>query len=235
VSAPALSIAFFDRDRRLYGSARSGASVLFEGSKATALAEGPALEREGEVVRAELGGHFSLELAAVSEEVDLGVLTAGVCRVRGEVGGTAVDCLGTVAETREAPSWDQLDALRSLSVLVDEGHAMLAVARRPRGALGHGEELVVARLMREGELLGVEDARISTVYDGDGRQRSAGLELWLPGEDFPRRGSGTAVAGSSLELEGLQVHVAVFDWRLEGREGLGAYELMVRSQAPAAA
>jgi hypothetical protein len=81
----------------------------------------------------------------------------------------------------------------------------------------------------------VENTRISTVYDGDGRQRSAGLELWLPGEDFPRRGSGSAVAGTSLELEGLHVHVAVFDWRLEGREGLGAYELMVRSQAPAAA
>jgi hypothetical protein len=235
VSAPALSIAFFDRDRRLYGSARSGASVLFEGSKATAVAEGPVLERIGEEVRAELKGRFSLALAPASEEVDLGVLTARVCRVRGEVGGTNVDCLGTVAETREAPSWDELDALRSLSVLVDEGHALLAVARRPRGALGHGEELVVARLVREGELLGVEDARISTVYDGEGRQRSAGVELWLPGEDFPRRGSGTALAGSSLELEGLQVHVAVFDWRLEGREGLGAYELMVRSQAPAAA
>jgi hypothetical protein len=235
VSAPALSIAFFDRDRRLYGTARSGASVLFEGSNATAVAEGPALERDEEAVRAELEGRFSLELAPVAEQADLGFLAARLCRVRGEVGGTKVDCLGTVAETREAPAWDELDALRTLSVLVDEGHALLAVARRPRGALGHGEELIVARLMRDGEWLGVEEARISTVYDAEGRQRSAGLELWLPGEDFPRRGSGTAVVGSSLELEGLQVHVAVFDWRLEGREGLGAYELMVRSQAPAAA
>jgi hypothetical protein len=235
VSAPALAIAFFDRDRRLYGSARSGASVLFEGSKATALPEGPALESEGEGIRAELAGRFSLVLEPVSEQADLGVLAARLCRVRGEVGGTQVDCLGTLAETRVPPAWDELDAMRSLSVLVDEGHALLALARRPRGALGHGEELVVARLMREGELLGVQEARISTVYDGEGRQRSAGLELWLPGEDFPRRGSGTAVAGSSLELQGLQVHVAVFDWRLEGREGLGAYELMVRSQAPAAA
>jgi hypothetical protein len=235
VSAPALSIAFFDRDRRLYGSARSGASVLFEGSKATALPEGPTLESKGEVIRAELAGHFSLVLEPISEQADLGVVAARLCSVRGDVGGTKVDCLGTVAETREAPAWDELDAMRSLSVLVDEGHALLAVARRPRGARGHGEELVVARLMREGELLGVEEARISTVYDGEGRQRSAGLELWLPGEDFPRRGSGTAVAGSSLELQGLQVHVAIFDWRLEGREGVGAYELMVRSQAPTAA
>jgi hypothetical protein len=94
---------------------------------------------------------------------------------------------------------------------------------------------VSAALIQNGELLSVEDARISTVYDGEGRQRSAGLELWLPGEDFPRRGSGVVVAGSSLELEGLRVHVAVFRWRVEGREGVGAYELMVREASPAAA
>jgi hypothetical protein len=235
VSTPAVSIAFFDRDRRLYGSSRSGASVLFEGSAATAVPQGPTVERDGELLRAELPGHFSLELEPVSEPADLGAVAARICRVSGEVGGTRVECLGTAAESLQVPAWDELDALRSVSALVDERHALLALARRPRGALGHGEELVTARLLREGELLGVEEARLSTVYDGEGRQRSAGLELWLPGEDFPRRGSGHAVAGSSLELEGLHVHVAVFDWRLEGRDGLGAYELMVRSQAPAAA
>jgi hypothetical protein len=31
------------------------------------------------------------------------------------------------------------------------------------------------------------------------------------------------------------VHAAVFRWRFEGREGIGAYELMVREPAPAAA
>jgi hypothetical protein len=235
VSAPAVSIAFFDRERQLYGSARSGASVLFKGTIATALPEGPEMESEGDGLRAELPGLFSLRFEPISEPADLGFLSARVCHVGGDVGGARVDCLGTLAETREAPPWEDLDALRSVSALVDERHALLAVARRPRGARGHGEELVEARLMREGELLGVEDARLSTVYDGDGRQRSAGLELWLPGEDFPRRGSGTAVAGSSLELGGLHVHVAVFDWRLEGREGMGAYELTVRSEAPAAA
>jgi hypothetical protein len=235
VSAPAVSIAFFDRESQLYGSARSGASVLFKGSTATALPEGPSVEESGGGLRAELPGLFSLQLEPVSEPADLGIVSARVCRVSGDVGGARVDCLGTVSETRDVPAWDELDALRSLSVLAGERHALLAVARRPRGARGHGEELVVARFMQEGELLGVEDARISTVYDGEGRQRSAGLELWLPGEDFPRRGSGMAVAGSSLELEGLHVHVAVFDWRLEGREALGAYELTVRGRAPTAA
>ena len=81
----------------------------------------------------------------------------------------------------------------------------------------------------------VEDSRISTVYDGEGRQRSAGLELWLPAEDFPRRASGTVRVGLSLSLEGLRVHVAVFDWRMEGRDGLGAYEVTVRDEPATAA
>jgi hypothetical protein len=235
VSAPPVSIAFFDLDRQLHGSTRSGATLLFEGSSARALPEGPTIERDGEKLRAELAGSFTLELEPVSEEIDLGGVTARICRVHGEVGGTEVDCLGTTSETRKAPEWDQLDAMRSVSVLAGEDHALLALARRPRGAAGHGEELVTARLLSEGELLAVEDARISTVYDGEGRQRSAGLELWLPGEDFPRRASGQVLAGTSLELEGVDVHAAVFGWKLEGSDAIGAYELMVRSQAPVAA
>jgi hypothetical protein len=146
-----------------------------------------------------------------------------------------VDCLGTVSETEVPPQWDELDAVRSLSVLVDDQHAVLALSRRPRGAVGHGDEEVTACLVEDDALLEVENARISTVYDGGGRQRSAGLELWLPGEDFPRRGSGLVIAGSSLDLDGLQVHVAVFRWRLDGREGIGAYELMLRTEPPDAA
>ena len=235
MSAPAVSIAFFDRDRQLCGSARSGASVLFKDSTATALPEGPSVESQAEGLRAELAGLFSLRLAPVSEPADLGLLSARVCHVHGDVGGAKVDCLGTVAESREAPAWEELDALRSVSVLVDEHHALLAVARRPRGAQGHGDELVAAHLLREGELLGVEDARVSTVYDGEGRQRSAGLELWLPGEDFPRRAFGTVVGGTTLQLEQLVVNASVFAWRMEGREGAGAYDLVVRDQPPVAA
>jgi hypothetical protein len=236
VTAPAVSIAFFDPAHSLYGTARSGTTVLFEGQSATALPEGPEIEkgRRGRF-KAKLADRLSLELDPISEEVDLGGVVARTCRVEGEVGSTRVEGLGTLSETRTPPAWDELDALRSVSALLDDEHAVLALARRPRGARGHGEERIVAFLIEAGEVLSVEDARISTVYDGDGRQRSAGLELWLPGEDFPRRGSGSAIAGSSLELEGLIVHAAVFRWRVEGREGLGAYELMVREEAPAAA
>lgn len=236
MTGAALSIAFFDPARSVHGTARSGTTVLFEGQSPTAIPEGPEIEsgRRGKL-KAELEGRFSLEVDPISEELDLGGVLARTCHVSGDVGGTHVDCLGTVSETTVAPEWEELDALRSLSALLDDEHAMLALARRPRGARGHDEEAVKAFLIEGGEPLAVEDARISTVYDGEGRQRSAGLELWLPGEDFPRRGSGTVAAGSSLELEGLTVHVAVFEWRVEGREGVGAYELMVRDDPSAAA
>jgi len=232
VSEP-LSIAFFDPDRELYGTARSGATVLFEGTTPTAVPKGPVVEGDGR--RAELDDLMSLELEPVTPEVELGEVSARLCRVTGTALGKPVDCLGTAARTRSAPKWEELDALRTLSVLVDAENGALALARRPQGARGHGDELVRATLFHAGEVLAVEDARISTVYDGDGRQRSAGLELWLPGEEFARRGSGTAVAGTSLELEGLSVHIAIFRWQLEGAEGYGAYELMVREPAPAAA
>ena len=230
-----VALAFFDPDRELYGSARSGATLVFRGRSPTVLPEGPSIEQKGESRHAVLGDLLDLELEPLSPEVDLGGVRVRTCRVRGEVEGTRVDCLGTIAETRSAPRWEELDAIRTISVLLDEQNAMLAVARRPRGSGGHGQELVLAALIQSGELLSVEEARISTVYDGEGRQRSAGLELWLPGEDFPRRGSGEVVAGSSLELEGLRVHAAVFRWRLEEREGHGSYEVMIREPAPAAA
>jgi hypothetical protein len=235
VSAEAFALSFFDPDRELYGIARSGATILFEGRKPAAHVGGPALEPAGEGWRAELPDHLSLGLQPVSDELDLGGVTVRMCVVTGEVSGRRVSCLGTFSVTEVAPRWDELDALRSVSALVDERNALLALARRPRDAKGHGQELVRAGLLVDGELRNVEEARISTVYDGGGRQRSAGLELWLPGEEFPRRGSGLVIAGSSFDLDRVQVHAAVFRWRLDGREGIGAYELMVRHEPPAAA
>jgi hypothetical protein len=235
VSAAALALSFFDPANEIYGTARSGATILFQGKQPSALAEGPAFESDDAGWRAELPARLSLSLEPLSEAADLGGVRVRICRVRGEAAGRRVDCLGTLSETTSAPRWEELDALRSVSVLVDERHALLALARRPRGAVGHGHESVQAQLLDDAALRVVKQARLSTVYDGEGRQRSAGLELWMEGEEFPRRGSGVVVAGSSLDLDEIHVHAAVFQWRLEGREGIGAYELMVRSEPPAAA
>jgi hypothetical protein len=235
LSEPALSLHFFDPEHGLNGSARSGATLLFEGSSSTALPDGPSIERSGDGWTAELEGAFALKLEPVTAAAELDGVVAHFCAVTGQVGDRKVSCLGTVAETHAAPSWDELDAVRSLTALFDRDNAFLAIGRRPRGARGHSEERTAAWVLHEGQVLTVEDARISTVYDGEGRQRSAGLELWIPDEDYPLRGSGTVVAGSSLELEGVDVHAAIFRWRMEDREGAGAYELMARVVEPQAA
>jgi hypothetical protein len=230
VSEPAVALAFFDPDRGLHGSARSGVTLLFQHGQPQALPEGPDVRRDGDGWRAALGNRFELSFSPICEALDLDGASTRLCRVTGTVGGGKVECLGTATETVTPPAWDELDALRGLSALFDQETAVLALARRPRGAIGHGQEQVVAWLVSSGEARLVEDARISTVYDGEGRQRTAGMELWMPGEDFPRRASGSAVAGTTLSLEGLRVNAAVFSWRMDGRDGAGAYEVTFRDE-----
>ena len=235
MTEPPLSVSFFDRERGVHGLARRGLTLLFDGTEPSAAA-GPDLEPAGDGLKVRLSER-DLELAVepVAEPAQLSGAVVRVCRVSGRAEGRPIACLGTIAETLEPPRWEDLDAVRSVSALFDEGHAALVAARRPRGVPGHGQELVSAALVAGGDLLSVEDARISTVYDGDGRQRSAGLELWLPGEDFPRRAAGEVLAGTTLELPGLVVNASIFRWRMDGREGAGLYELTVRSEPPAAA
>lgn len=229
-----VSLAFFDPARRLYGTARAGLTLLFEDGTPTTVPSGPEVERSGDWLSAKLEGRLDLELEPISEPAQLAGARTTLCRVRGRVYGTELECLGTTTETDTPPAWSELDVLRSVSVIVDEETALFLTARRPRGMIGHGHELVEAALLRGGELHPVEDPRLSTVYDGEGRQRNAGLELWMPGEDFPRRVTGTAEAGASLELAGLRVHAAVFRWTMDGREGTGAYEVAVRDDPEAA-
>lgn len=235
MSQPALSLQFFDPAHGLHGSARSGMTLLFDDGTPRALDDGPAVSAAGGGWHAELAGELSLDFEPVAVGATLDGIEAHVCRVSGTVGGRTVRCLGTVAETREPPAWGELDALRTISALFDERHALLAVASRPRGASGHDAEHVDCWLLDDGEPVRVAEARISTVYDGAGRQRSAGLELWIAEEEPPLRASGSVVAGSSLQLEGLEVHAAVFRWRVGDREGAGAYELMARTEDRAAA
>ena len=233
---PAVALSFFDPERGIHGTARSGLTLIFEDRSAQPQDEPAEIERADSGWRAHAGGDLDLTFAPTAEAADLGGVTVALCAVEGRARGKKVSGLGTAAETHRPPEWGELETLRAISAVFEPSLGVLAVARRPRAAAGHGEELATAVLVEAGALRAAEDARISTVYDGGGRQHSAGLELWFPGEDYPRRLFGTVQSGTTLELEGLVVHAAAFNWRMEGHTGAGLYELTLRrDDEPAAA
>jgi hypothetical protein len=230
-----LALSFFDPAHKLSGTARAGMTLLFEGTTPTTVDAGPDITRDGRgALTARLGDQLDLRFDPIAPTATLTGLEVTLCAVIGTVAGARIDCLGTATETTAPPAWSELDAVRGVTAVFGPDRAAFVLARRPRGAIGHGLEQVEACLLLDGELAEVEDARLSTVYDGDGRQRNAGLELFLPAEDFPRRVSGTVRAGASLALEGLRVNAAVFGWQMEGRDGAGLYELAVRDDQEAA-
>jgi hypothetical protein len=223
----ALALTYVDTGRGLYATARSGFALVFEDGKASSFDEESSFSPTGDGWEVRLPGGLALSLGRLGEPVKLGGMRVSLC--------AAASGLGVVAEIHDPPRWQELDATRYVCALFDPRNAVVAFARRPTGARGHGHEMIAAHLWTDGELKSVEDARLSTIYDGEGRPRQASMELWLPDEDFPRRAFGGVTAGASLALEGLDVHAAAMDWRMDTHRGAGVYELTVREPAPAAA
>ncbi len=119
-------------------------------------------------------------------------------------------------------------ARRSIGVVFGDGGLLALSAVRPEEAGGHGEEAVAAVLCSaDGAPVDVSEALLSTEYGPDGVQRRATLELWVDGEEGqPLRGAGTLISASSVRHPGLHADIAFFRWSLEGREGLGHYEVV---------
>jgi hypothetical protein len=117
---------------------------------------------------------------------------------------------------------------RSIGVVFSDGGLLAVSAARPAGSPGHGEETVSAVLCDpDGAPVEVAETLLSTEYGPDGVQRRATLELWTDdGEAGPLRGSGTLISAARLRREGQVADVAFFRWQLEGREGLGHYEVV---------
>lgn len=150
-----------------------------------------------------------------------------LCRVTGSVGGEPFAGRGQRGRSWGAPDWKRMTLARTLTAWFDDGHGLSAVAVRPAKASSHADEAVTAVLLSDGEARVVDDARISTTYDAEGRQRAAGLELLAdPEDEYPARAAGEVVAGTSLDLGRLTLHCAFFRWRMHGREGIGRYDVL---------
>jgi hypothetical protein len=117
---------------------------------------------------------------------------------------------------------------RSIGIVFSDGGLLALSAKRPDGATEHGDEALAAILCDpDGAPVEVSEALLSTEYGPDGVQRRATLELWVDGEEGqPLRGAGTLISASSIRRPGLASEVAFFRWSLEGREGLGHYEVV---------
>jgi hypothetical protein len=124
-------------------------------------------------------------------------------------------------------STDQI-VRRSIGIAFDDGGLLALSAVRPESTGGHGEESVAAVICGpDGAPVEVSETLLSTEYGPDGVQRRATLELWLDGDGSqPLRGAGTLISASAVEHPGLNGTIAFFRWALEGREGLGHYELV---------
>jgi hypothetical protein len=193
---------------------------------------------------------FDLDLQAIGAIAELDdqdpVARAGgmtgyeqACRVTGSatVGGEriTVDGLGQRGHSWGSPDWSRISLARTIGAWMGEDLAVSLAAIRPAGAGHHEDERVAATILDrdpesdEPRASTVVDPRVSTVYDAGGRQRAAGLELYLDEEGFPRRAAGEVVCGTTLDLGRLRLDCAFFRWRMEGRTGFGRYDVLRRA------
>ncbi|HEY7077884.1 MAG TPA: hypothetical protein VH418_21050 [Solirubrobacteraceae bacterium] len=193
-------------------------------------------------VSGEGGATFRLSFEAAGPPDELGApaaraagLTAyaQLCRVHGSVRVAGrerpVNGVGQRSHGWGNPDWDGIELTRSLGIWFADGTGVLAGAVRPAGAQSHAEETTCASLVGRGGSLAVAEARLSTTTDGGGRQRRAGLELWLDEEQSPHRAAGELLCGSTLDLGALRLDCAFLRWHMEGREGVGRYEVLRRA------
>ncbi|HEX3318404.1 MAG TPA: hypothetical protein VHR88_10320 [Solirubrobacteraceae bacterium] len=157
-----------------------------------------------------------------------------LCRVEGTavLGGEerAIDALGQRTHAWGAADWDRMESVRTVAAWLGEDRAVGLQAVRPPGAAGHEGDAVSAWLVEDDGPIQLAEARLSTTYDDEGRQRHAGLELWeREDSEYPHRVAGEVVCGSTLDLGALRLDTAFFRFRMEGREGAGRYDVLRRA------
>ena len=117
---------------------------------------------------------------------------------------------------------------RSIGIVFADGGLLALTSSQPGGAGEHGEEDIAAVLCDpDAAPVEFDEALLSTEYGEDGVQRRVSLELW-PDAESPRplRGAGTLISSATVRRPGFESVIAFFRWSVEGREGLGHYELV---------
>lgn len=116
---------------------------------------------------------------------------------------------------------------RSIGIVFSDGGLLALTSHLPDGAGGIDEEDVTAVLCEaDGAPQTFEETLLSTEYGEDGVQRRVTLELWPSVEAMrPLRGAGSLISSVRVRRQDLDSEIAFFRWAVEGREGLGTYEV----------
>ena len=232
-----------DPERGVFAAAHQGsAAIVFDHDRVIASGPGAAIDA------ANLAERGSLELDGVALEVEMSALE-GPLRLAGELTGeveltlcqaigamrregeeTEIACLAVSERSGVEPS-GEVELRRAIAIAFADGALLGLRAARPVGAAGHGEEEIVVALSDSEEPAPFSQALLSTEYDEQGRHRRANLELWRDGEG-PLRVAGTIVCGAAVEVGDRWVETAFFRWSLNGRPGLGRYEIVRAAGSP---
>src|SRR5919199_103805 len=173
---------------------------------------------------------LDLDLRAVGAIAEL---DTGSASVRGR--RIAVHALGQRGRSWGTPDWERMALARTVGAWLGDDLAVSLSAIRPAGARDHEQERVAATILERDpdsdapRATAVADPRLSTTYDAEGQQRAAGLELFVDEDALPRRAAGEAVCGTTLDLGRLRLQCAFFRWRMEGRRGVGRYDVLTRA------
>lgn len=179
---------------------------------------------------AELDPQHPAVSAGGMEGYEQAICVEGSATVHGR--HVSVAGLGQRGHAWGAPDWDRIGLARTVSAWLGETLTVSLTAIRPAASEHHDAEHVTATILQRADGDGVtvspaREARISTTYDDEGRQLQAGLELWFE-EECPRRAAGEVICGTSLDLGRLRLDCAFFRWRMDGREGIGRYDVLRR-------
>lgn len=198
----------------------------------------------GEAEGVELDLRFNARSAAAHLEADRPAAKAGglegyehLCAVEGVVAVGAkrqeLRCLGQRGHSWGAPDWERLSLTRTLTAWIGEDCGLSLVAARPAKARAHADELIDAMLWEGGpdaSATVVDEPRLSTTYDAEGRMRRAGLELYVtPEAEVARRAHGEVLCGTTVDLGRLRLDASFFGWEMDGREGVGRYDIVRRT------
>ena len=168
----------------------------------------------------------STEPAVMTVELAAG---EGAMHLRWDPGppeGGAADSRTSSWKLESEPDWRRLESLSLISARFDDGGALGLAGLRPRGARGHGDDVVIARLVdAEGQETTTSDALVSVEYDADGQPRRLGVELWSDPDSAPVRVAADREGAFETGVDAGRDAVPM-TFRRDGIAGSGRYEIM---------